>query len=114
MSDINSNFIDFLGMHNICIPMIQRDYVQGSSFYSSKRDEFLDSLLRAITDVSKPCNLDFIYGSTKGGRFLPLDGQQRLTTLFLLHWYLIARNMHNDKESTMQIAGVKSWEEHKF
>lgn len=62
MSDINSNFIDFLGMHNICIPMIQRDYVQGSSFYSSKRDEFLDSLLMAITDVSKPCNLDFIYG----------------------------------------------------
>lgn len=114
MSDINSNFIDFLGMHNICIPMIQRDYVQGSSFYSSKRDEFLDSLLMAITDVSKPCNLDFIYGSTKGGRFLPLDGQQRLTTLFLLHWYLIARNMHNDKESTMQIAGVKVWEEHKF
>nr|NJM02277.1 DUF262 domain-containing protein [Desulfobacula sp.] len=36
-------------------------------------------------------NLDFIYGSVEGdedSRFLPLDGQQRLTTLFLLHWYL--------------------------
>ncbi len=33
----------------------------------------------------------FVYGSVEGigeTRFLPLDGQQRLTTLFLLHWYL--------------------------
>ncbi|MCV5580090.1 DUF262 domain-containing protein, partial [Escherichia coli] len=38
-------------------------------------------------------DLDFIYGSvtkndTGRHRFTPLDGQQRLTTLFLLHWYL--------------------------
>src|SRR5690606_33293597 len=30
----------------------------------------------------------FIYGSVKGDVFQPLDGQQRLTTLFLLHWYV--------------------------
>lgn len=37
-------------------------------------------------------DLDFVYGSSKRiddvTYFIPLDGQQRLTTLFLLHWYL--------------------------
>ena len=41
-------------------------------------------------------NLDFIYGSmegdAEGAYFLPLDGQQRLTTLLLLHWYLAWRD----------------------
>ena len=59
------------------------------------REEFLDALHRAlkrpVDDPKLPLNLDFIYGSVEGEeatRFLPLDGQQRLTTLFLLHWYL--------------------------
>ena len=37
-------------------------------------------------------DLDFVYGSSRRigdvTYFIPLDGQQRLTTLFLLHWYL--------------------------
>ena len=36
----------------------------------------------------KPLELDFIYGSVKDDVLQPLDGQQRLTTLFLLHWYI--------------------------
>lgn len=60
------------------------------------REEFLNTLRDALDkspeDPSLPLNLDFIYGSVEGDeqtrRFLPLDGQQRLTTLFLLHWYL--------------------------
>lgn len=40
---------------------------------------------------TKTLHLDFVYGSLrqtkKGTIFTPLDGQQRLTTLFLLHWY---------------------------
>ena len=32
--------------------------------------------------------LDFVYGDVKAGVLRPLDGQQRLTTLFLLHWYV--------------------------
>ena len=50
------------------------------------RERFLDSLHSAITD--KPITLDFIYGDIdEDGVLYPLDGQQRLTTLFLLHWY---------------------------
>ena len=35
--------------------------------------------------------LDFIYGTTENDRLNPLDGQQRLTTLWLLHWYIALR-----------------------
>ena len=77
------------------IPMIQRDYAQGRQQELVVREEFLTALQVAlespIGDPSLPCNLDFIYGSAEGvqrRRFMSLDGQQRLTTLFLLHWYL--------------------------
>ena len=42
----------------------------------------------------QPIGLDFIYGEENDGTFEPLDGQQRLTTLFLLHWYLAFRSGH--------------------
>lgn len=73
----------------IVIPKIQRDYAQGreNKKVSKIRDRFLDALYQAITE-DKPIKLDFIYGEIKENRdFIPLDGQQRLTTLFLLHYY---------------------------
>ena len=84
---------------SIQIPMIQRDFAQGRSSESTVRDLFLmaldEALRKPIDDPTLPLNLDFIYGSVEGReetRFLPLDGQQRLTTLFLLHWYLAWRD----------------------
>ena len=52
------------------------------------RKEFLSTLKnRLINDT--PIDLDFVYGNiNEMNKFIPLDGQQRLTTLFLLHWYL--------------------------
>lgn len=32
-------------------------------------------------------DLNFIYGKAENGKFIPIDGQQRLTTLFLLYLY---------------------------
>lgn len=76
------------------VPLIQRDYAQGRETEKDVRDDFLKALHGALVlppgHASLPLNLDFVYGSMEGGRsgsFLPLDGQQRLTTLFLLHWY---------------------------
>lgn len=81
------------------VPQIQRDYAQGRDTAKEVRDGFLDALygalLRARDDEMLPLNLDFVYGSMEendGKIFLPLDGQQRLTTLFLLHWYLAWRD----------------------
>src|SRR5574344_1585438 len=87
-NDVNSNFSTFLSSNDIEIPLIQRDYVQGSNKQSEKRDAFIDSLFTAILDPEQPCELDFIYGTYDHGAFMPLDGQQRLTTLYLLHWFL--------------------------
>ena len=74
------------------IPIIQRDYAQGRDTPAVEviRREFLDVLVQAISG-GKPVNLDFVYGEIEDGTLRPLDGQQRLTTLFLLHWYVAAR-----------------------
>ena len=74
------------------IPMIQRDYAQGRQdpHTTRIRDAFLGVLREALVG-NQPVGLDFIYGEIENGRLIPLDGQQRLTTLFLLHWYLAAR-----------------------
>ena len=76
----------------IIIPKIQRDYAQGRETNSirSVRKNFLEALYKAVTE--KPIILDFVYGSLDAdGILTPMDGQQRLTTLFLLHWYAARR-----------------------
>lgn len=75
-------------LKKIVVPIIQRDYAQGrkGSDVTRVRSRFLESLYDAVTE--EPITLDFIYGDIDDeGNMTPLDGQQRLTTLFLLHWY---------------------------
>lgn len=72
------------------IPIIQRDYVQGRIGKEYLRKNFLTSIKQAL-DSGKVLKLDFVYGSMEHGRMQPLDGQQRLTTLWLLHWYIALR-----------------------
>lgn len=86
------SFLELIEKDTIIIPKIQRDYAQGretDKIYAI-RESFISSLIEQLaTDNKDPLSLDFIYGSEEGGQyFFPLDGQQRLTTLFLLHWYL--------------------------
>jgi hypothetical protein len=81
---MTNNFIKLIEKYTIIIPLIQRDYAQGRETEKAKANKFLN----AIHDgIENGLNLDFIYGETKENKFIPLDGQQRLTTLFLLHWY---------------------------
>ena len=86
-------YTDFLKEYkSVDIPLIQRDYVQGADVNHVKRDEFLNVLLDALSEPEQVCGLDFIYGTQDPeGNFLPLDGQQRLTTLFLLSWVIYYR-----------------------
>lgn len=118
MSTIESriNFKQLLKRHErICIPIIQRDYAQGRPEERAVREDFLRAIKVALDkpadDLSLPFNLDFIYGSVEGEestRFLPLDGQQRLTTLFLLHWYLAWVDGQWEQFTDMFMAGGKS------
>lgn len=88
------------GNYKLVIPIIQRDYAQGRDNKKAKevRTEFLSQLFDYIDMPFGSHDLDFVYGisapssdSSKKKEFVPLDGQQRLTTLFLLHLYLAAR-----------------------
>lgn len=88
-----TTFCNLIERHGrVEIPVIQRDYAQGRADQHIVRNDFLKSLHDALClpkdDPSLPLDLDFVYGSVVNGSFQPLDGQQRLTTLFLLHWYL--------------------------
>jgi len=77
------------------IPIIQRDYAQGRTLAADVRNAFLSSLRNALQPESPALDLDFVYGNVAQEEtryFSVLDGQQRLTTLFLLHWYLAVRD----------------------
>ncbi len=82
------------------IPVIQRDYAQGRKEQDKLRNKFVDYLLSALKERTA-IELDFVYGEerhdmakngkTKVTTFIPIDGQQRLTTLWLLHWFLAVK-----------------------
>ena len=90
-------------LSKIEIPKIQREYVQGAAAQNTEISEtklnakgarFIDVIFDVLSK-EEPTELmmDFVYGSVMtdengSSTFSPLDGQQRLTTLFLLHWYI--------------------------
>lgn len=88
----NLTFWELAERTGIEIPMLQRDYAQGREGKERIRSAFLQALAEAVDGV--PVELDFVYGSRKDGALQPLDGQQRLTTLFLLHWYAARKEGH--------------------
>lgn len=95
MNTNKTSFWEFIGNHDIEIPIIQRDYAQGRIGKEYLRRNFLVDLKRALDGQldgrTKVLKLDFVYSSVEGNKLQPLDGQQRLTTLWLLHWYIALR-----------------------
>jgi hypothetical protein len=89
-------FRELINKHKVEIPIIQRDYAQGREGKADIRTNFLNALLEVIND--KKLELDFVYGSVKNSVLQPLDGQQRLTTLFLLHWFVALKENQLDNE----------------
>ncbi|MDR2583993.1 MAG: DUF262 domain-containing protein [Fibromonadaceae bacterium] len=89
--------------YRVSIPIIQRDYAQGRQTTTEVRNIFLDALYNYLEENKPNRDLDFVYGSLdKTGKFtdfIPLDGQQRLTTLFLLHWYLYQISENTEKKA---------------
>lgn len=71
----------------LVIPLIQRDYAQGRKTAFGVRKGFVESLHKVLKEGGQLV-LDFVYGPIINEVFLPLDGQQRLTTLLLVYWYL--------------------------
>ena len=96
----NISFWSLLISKKIVIPIIQRDYAQGRIGKEYLRERFLGQLFDALQQQNTELVLDFVYGSVEKGVLYPLDGQQRLTTLWLLHWYLAlcAGTLEEDKK----------------
>ncbi|MDR4984363.1 hypothetical protein CN491_01765 [Bacillus cereus] len=94
-------FIQLLNEYHISIPLIQRDYAQGRIDEKAEavRNHLVPALKKALQQ-GVSFDFDFIYGTVKEDVLLPLDGQQRLTTLFLLHWYL---NMKEEGDLTKSL-----------
>ena len=87
-----TTFWNYIKENIIEIPIIQRDYAQGRLGEETLRKNFLRDLKKHLDDKDNAeIKLDFVYGSVENDKINPLDGQQRLTTLWLLHWYIALR-----------------------
>lgn len=82
-----TTFWKFIKENKIEIPIIQRDYAQGRDGKEELRKNFIKDLKNALTGGEQVV-LDFVYGAKENDALNPIDGQQRLTTLWLLHWYI--------------------------
>ena len=104
------------------IPQIQRDYAQGRETESvkRKRKNLLTDMICVLYGDKQRLSFDFVYGymmengnvcsikdyddyqKYQNAVFAPLDGQQRLTTLFLFHWFF------GRKEELKDSSGIHS------
>lgn len=90
--------LELLREYSVKIPIIQRDYAQGRHNAQTNviRKTLLNDMKKSLCKATPPLDLNFVYGKENNKEFIPIDGQQRLTTLFLLHLYAF----RNDPEKT--------------
>ena len=91
MNDIYS-FYQLISKYQIEIPIIQRDYAQGrdNAKAADVRKSLVAKMIKAVKE-NQPLFFDFVYGRVDDSKFIPFDGQQRLTTLFLFHKYVFEK-----------------------
>lgn len=98
----NTSFWSEISDYKIQVPYYQRDYAQGridNGRIDNIRKVFVEEMYGAIMGFDKGCHLGLVFGSYDENEkvFIAVDGQQRLTTVFLLHWYVAWReNKLND------------------
>lgn len=106
--DFNSANGEAVNINRIVVPKIQRSYAQGRKGESYIRNTFLNDIFAHLV-ADKDMDLNFIYGAVRKMEssmvFELIDGQQRMTTLFLLHWYIANRELEHDSEEYLDICG---------
>lgn len=102
-----NNLKNLLNEYNIVIPMLQRDYVQGKKSKISIAESFLHNIFEVLDGNQNKLHIDFIYGYLDNNDFILIDGQQRVTTLWLL--YLIIYKMNNDFDDIKQLLSKFSY-----
>jgi hypothetical protein len=109
---MRNNYIEILN-NRVEIPIIQRDYAQGRTDNKTNkiRNDFLTVLFdfiqaKHVQAPDKELELDFIYGFKNAQEkdrklsFIPIDGQQRLTTLWLLYWLVSVKEKVSTQEQS--------------
>lgn len=84
------NLKEFLTEYSkVQVPALQRDYAQGRKSQKAVAEEFLAAIFSVLLGDKKSLHIDFIFGyKDSSDTFLLIDGQQRITTLWLLHFYI--------------------------
>lgn len=110
MSETRYTFWRLIQENEVQIPQVQRDYVYGRTVGSGKEAAVLSGLLSEFKRVleseeGEQIVLDFVYGdihkhSDQSEYLIPLDGQQRLTTLYLLHIYAAVKQSIKESEES--------------
>ena len=107
MANLPRTFWQLINQYHISIPKIQRDYAYGrenNKAVQEIRVSLIDKIYTSLTSENnnEPIELNFIYGETSDGVFIPIDGQQRLTTLYLLHWFVFQKNKNANHLSVLK------------
>ncbi len=112
--DLFSKKVDYdkatqVTISSIVIPQIQRPYAQGRTdgVCTYIRNTFLDEIFESLQkEDDEIFDLNFIYGIIKSSneyyKMELLDGQQRLTTLFLLYWYITNAELTGSEDSEIR------------
>jgi len=110
-----NNLFALLAKYHVIVPGIQRHYVQGSDHPHAKevRERLIGDILTGCRK-SEPVCLDFIYGPVEtvgADAVIPVDGQQRLTTIWLLARYFAEFADDVTREQTLQLLSRFSYED---
>lgn len=100
-------------INQIVIPKIQRPYAQGrqDGVCTYVRNTLLNEMF-ANLNTDEVFDFNFIYGIIRpsNDKYIMelLDGQQRMTTLFLVYWYIANRELNEEDEAYTEIRDVLS------
>ncbi len=108
----NTTFWTEINSYKIQVPYYQRDYAQGRTDggrIDNIRKVFVEELYKAIKG-ERLCHLGLVFGSydIDNSTFIAVDGQQRLTTVFLLYWYVAWRE--NKLSDYQKLSTNFSWD----
>ena len=114
--EVPDNLFALLSRYRVVIPGIQRHYVQGANNpkAESVRKQFIQEIFTAIEEKQHEFNLHFIYGpiNTDGeDSFVPVDGQQRLTTLWLIARYAAEKAEPSDCKDLLRLLSRFTYED---
>lgn len=95
-----------LNTYSILIPSLQRNYVHGRNDSHAKevREHFVRSLSECCEGSEKKMNLDIVYGVVdKENNITPIDGQQRLTSLWLSAVYAVNKAQNEGINNRLEL-----------